>query len=318
MSISEFARERVQAYADHIVAVLLIAGGAVLMGWAINHFALVWNLDPHVAMILAWVIALLVAVAVSLLLKPKSKKYTEQEIGAPVIVSPTISPTFEAPKIDIRIDNSPSFSQSQTQSTHQHAYHDPNIPEAKFTFGYTSLHLPVLPIDERNHVIAEQRRPDSLLNQYEMNIKAALVRFEYETTTGIAPRIDIRAQVAIWTKEDRIPKYDGVWHVANRNSKRFVSGDYDNLVLAVVVDAQVFGYQFQMKNFDDFGQYASHELIPVSGPHEYFFEVKLIGTRASERDHIIINQTEWFFLDPTAPPGTIGFVGLAKPPSFIW
>ena len=66
MRMSVFLRERGQAYADNAVATLLLIGGSVAVGWFIAHFAPLWGLDPNVAVVVAWVVALLAAVNVAI------------------------------------------------------------------------------------------------------------------------------------------------------------------------------------------------------------------------------------------------------------
>src|SRR5947209_685881 len=71
MSFSSFLRERAQAYADNVVATLLLLGGSAGAGWLVKHYGPGLGLEPTIALVLAWVIALLLAVVLSLLLKPK-------------------------------------------------------------------------------------------------------------------------------------------------------------------------------------------------------------------------------------------------------
>ena len=58
MPNSRFFRERLQAYADNIIASLLIVGGSVTVGVLIRTYAPVWGLDPTIAIAMAWLIAL--------------------------------------------------------------------------------------------------------------------------------------------------------------------------------------------------------------------------------------------------------------------
>ena len=136
MVVSHFLRQRGQAIADNTVSALLYLGVTVAVGWAVNHFAPRWGLDAKVALVLAWVVALLLAVAFSLLLKPTHSAPSGEtsESNRPITVSPTVSPEispsvsfgaptyqaplYEAPKVEIKIENNPQFTQSQTQSQH--------------------------------------------------------------------------------------------------------------------------------------------------------------------------------------------------------
>jgi hypothetical protein len=95
MSTSDFLKARAQAYADNIIAALLFVGGAVVIGYLTNHYAIVLGLDTKVALVLAWALALLVFVALSLLLKPKIKAAAEQSSPAQLTQS------------GISIDNAP-------------------------------------------------------------------------------------------------------------------------------------------------------------------------------------------------------------------
>jgi hypothetical protein len=77
MPNSRFFRERLQAYADNIIASLLIVGGSVGTGLLIRTYGPVWGLDPATAIAVAWVIALTFLAGLSLLLKPKENKSGE-------------------------------------------------------------------------------------------------------------------------------------------------------------------------------------------------------------------------------------------------
>jgi hypothetical protein len=77
MPNSRFFRERLQAYADNIVASLLIVGGSLGTGVLIRTYGPVWGLDPTTAIAVAWVIALTFLAGLSLLLKPKENKSSE-------------------------------------------------------------------------------------------------------------------------------------------------------------------------------------------------------------------------------------------------
>src|ERR1043165_1709557 len=74
MPNSRFFRERLQAYADNIIASLLIVGGSVGTGVLIRTYGPVWGLEPTTAIAVAWVIALTFLAGLSLLLKPKENK----------------------------------------------------------------------------------------------------------------------------------------------------------------------------------------------------------------------------------------------------
>ncbi len=77
MPSSRFFRDRLQAYADNIIASLLIVGGSVGVGWLIQSYGPLWGLDPKASIVMAWVVALFVVFAFSLLLKPKEKLSTD-------------------------------------------------------------------------------------------------------------------------------------------------------------------------------------------------------------------------------------------------
>ena len=113
MPLSEFLRKRLQAYADNTIPTLLIAGGSFVVGWVIQGYGPALGLDLKVANVLAWLGALIVAIALSALLKPKNKPdqlepSLKQQLAPPhesptIIISPTISPVFNKnPQVEIR------------------------------------------------------------------------------------------------------------------------------------------------------------------------------------------------------------------------
>jgi hypothetical protein len=126
MAISSFLRERAQAYADHIVATLFLAGGSGVTGWLVNHYGPALGLDPPVALVLAWVVALVVAVALSLLLKPKHKPKEAKTSHTPATLQAfpqggiVNAPHFEfKPHIEVN----PTLNQSQSQGQREERRH---------------------------------------------------------------------------------------------------------------------------------------------------------------------------------------------------
>lgn len=312
MPMSHYLRERGRAYADNTVATLLFIGVSVFVGWIINHFAPLWGLDPHVAYILAWIVALLVAIALSLLLKPKhipeakkaDEKHTELN-SARINFSPVIN-----------IDNNPVFQNKPEMDQRQVINNVDQHPTAEFTFEVNTLWIRTLPMDFRANTLGRDERPENALDdRYERNVRVALARFEYETTTGVARDLDVRAQITVFNDTSLcIPKYDAVWYGAGGRSKRFRSGDFDELILAVLTTNGMAAYEYNLEAYpEDRGKYLCPRLNALIG-EEFFLNTMLIGSQGKV---VMFKERKWFSVKPNDPFGAF-LVGLAKPPPHLW
>jgi hypothetical protein len=211
MPISNFFRERAQAIADHVVAVLLIAGGDVVVAFAIHRYALVLGLDPLVAMILAWVVALIVAVAVSLLLKPKQKP------GQPNLTEPappqqlSQSGIVNAPRFEFnpRIEVNPTFIQKQSQEqTLAEKMLEATVPSELVVKDAYVVHAFVSAWGKLQDFQDEGSRP----------CDAAQVDFQLKAVPGSDEWSEVRTEVAFYDVSTIKPLKnvnDGVWRTTH-------------------------------------------------------------------------------------------------------
>jgi hypothetical protein len=109
-------------------------GGAAVIGWLINHYGPSLGLKPQVAFMLAGAIAILVALVLSLFLKPKEKARESESNQIPgVNQSLSQSGIVNAPHFEFNphIEVSPAFNQTQPKSLHQSLVGQ-NMPELSF------------------------------------------------------------------------------------------------------------------------------------------------------------------------------------------
>src|SRR5437773_3506149 len=90
--MSTFLRERANGVADHVIAAILLSVGSAMLGFLAKLLARSLGVSPALSYVIGVAAFLLIAFAVSLLLKPKGRKNGEEEVRGSVSVSPTISP----------------------------------------------------------------------------------------------------------------------------------------------------------------------------------------------------------------------------------
>lgn len=295
MPISNFFRERAQAIADHVVAVLLIAGGDVVGAFAIHHYALVFGLDPPVAMILAWAIALLVAVAVSLLLKPN------QKLGQPSVEQPaplqqlTQSGIVNAPHFEFNphIEVSPTFSQSQTLSPTSEL----TIPKLSFEcvrakmidveVNLSSFEILLTPsegraLDRCMAAVAEFRR-----NTDDSNIDSISIRTIAELRGREGESLSINE--ARWLEYDLTAKRSETVSFKRLDTKRLA-------VVLGISNTKVYTYEGRYVKTEKFGHdwlYTFKEQFQDLIEAVYDVEIRLVGTQGGK---VIVDDTFGFEL----------------------
>lgn len=100
--MSTFLRERANGVADNVIAAILLWAGSAMLGFLAKFFALSLGVPPLWAYVVGVVAFLLIAMAVSLLLKPKSSRL-------PFPVAPVEVPAVEQnlSQTGIKIENNP-------------------------------------------------------------------------------------------------------------------------------------------------------------------------------------------------------------------
>lgn len=271
------------------------------MGWAINHFALVWNLDPHVAMILAWVIALLVAVAVSLLLKPKRKP------GQPNVEQPaplqqlTQSGIVNAPHFEFKPHNEANQSQTQSVAVYLPGAQpapDRSEPKPKLNFECVGAKMIGVEIDQSFEILPtqdERYSPDRCM--------AAVADFYRNTDDSDIDSIGIRTVAALRGREgESLSIREGRWLLHDRKMQRSESVPFkrlDTKRLAIVLgisNTEVYTYEGRYVKAEKFGRdwfYAFKKEFQDLAEGVYDVEIRLVGTYGGK---VIVDDTFGFEL----------------------
>jgi hypothetical protein len=277
MRMSVFLRERGQAYADNAVATLLLVGGSVAVGWLINHFAPLWGLDPSVAFILAWVVALLVAVALSLLLKPKTYTPEAERLGARVAEGGIVNaPHFE---FNPRIEVNPSFNQSQTQRQSQTQQQPPISPPSITPIEARVREVYVTPLGEAT----DETESFDVSNT---KLPVALIDFYRGADNSPEPFVDVRGHISFFNPAgERVYRInDAHWWKARRHHKTFEPGDSRRMVVAIISNGRVIPYEGRFKaieaTYETDEKYFELTSEPLEGDR-LRVRVELIGTRGS-------------------------------------
>jgi hypothetical protein len=270
MPISSYFRERAQAIVDNIIAALLFGGGAVLLGWLIKHYAVVWGLDPRVAIVLAWAVALLVFVALSLLLKPKPRpeetpampQPAQQTLNQSGIVNETrneANPHNEfKPTVNVNIPAAQSEEKPRRV---------PVQPPTPPHIEYRSYRIIRLPIDITNNNLGEEQFIEQYLSERQSIVLAILVRFYYRPDSNVPSWIDVKPHVFFQGKWD---VFDAVWYRTENEYRTFETGKAYELIVALVSldrDDLLLTYEHDRKPLENtFGQ--SDFFVPNITPLE--------------------------------------------------
>ena len=273
------------------------------IGWAIQTYGPIWGLDPKVAIVLAWVVALAFALGLSALLKPKSKRETETQPEQltsaretpTVIISPTISPVFNnATNIDQRPINYQSQTQAQSQgrTVTQNTSVSPEIECVDCYFWQTTL-----------------SQTNELIEGGNTRCMAALSDFYLTPLVGTDPWVEIKTHLVFYDPSGnqlrRVPS--GVWKRGKRRQAEMRAGETETLVIAIVIPAldgsigfttyEYFEEDSLRLRFLTGGRILHHFVVPRLSPlreDTLLVKVTLIGTY---RGNLTLNEEFWFRLE---------------------
>lgn len=304
MPMSSFLRERAQAYADNVVATLLLVGGSAVTGWLINHYGTVLGLDQRAALVLAWVIALLIAMTLSLLLKPKQQTRESQSPSRKQHLSQTgivdrthfeFKPHNEfKPSVVVNVPSHELHAHTQPQIMGRiQSAKDFRMPDLEFT-------NPII-IDrwlDLEHGLTEEEDEDS----GSLKVKVVLARFYYKPDQGVPPRISVKAHISI-ANSAGVPikaRFDAVWEEEEDEYKEFDTADTHALVIAMIpCDDAIATLQHGSRPYPDtqYGRYFAPSSETLEGK-EFRLRVDLIGKRY---DEVVINKPFNFNLNLDPP-----------------
>jgi hypothetical protein len=279
-----------------------MGGGGVVVGWIIQTYGPVWGLDAKVAIVLAWVVALAVALGLSALLKPKSKRETETPPAEltparetpTVIISPTISPVFNnAPNIDQRpINYSQAQSQSQDKIVTQNTPVSPEIECVDCYFLQTTL-----------------SQTNELIEGGNTRCMVALSDFYLTPLVGTDPWVEIKTHLVFYASSGnqlrRVPS--GVWKQGKRRRAEMRAGETETLVIAIIIPAldgsiafttyEYFEEASPRPRFLMDGRILHHFVVPRLSPlreDSLLVKVTLVGTF---RGNLTLHKEFWFRLE---------------------
>lgn len=277
MSFSSFLRDGVQAYADNVVASLLILGGSLAIGALIDHYGRSFGLDGNRVRVLAGVGVLILTLALSLLLKPKHKSRRDalqQTLTQKAIVSaPTLDfkPHNEfKPSVVVNVAGSesrtraPGLDYSETQGE----FREPNLEFVNHLIIECRLDAERGLVDEED---ADSESPA---------VKEALARFYYKPDQGVPARISVKAHASIADSEG-VPlktRFDTVWQDYEYEYQEFYTADTHELVIAVILDGAIAVLQYDTKPYADtqYGRYFSPTPEVLEGT-KFRLRIELIG-----------------------------------------
>jgi hypothetical protein len=312
MPVSQFLRDRLQAYSDNTIPTLLIGGGSVAIGWLIQTYGHIWGLDPKVAFVLAWVVALVVALGLNILLKPKSKPEQEQKQVSSVRETPPLTPPQP---ININIDNKPVFNnsphidqrpvnyQTQSQSQDQSIDAAPRDPVFEFT---DDARLPLYGINwETKQIIRESPSVNDIaqLPDYITVAHAILMPFYYRPNRGVDHTVYLSAHVSVFTPDKKVRLkriIGGIWDGDPfKSSSRIQTGHTLELLMALapvgtvgIISAEYHQQKLQTYMGDEI--YDAPRLEVIKG-EAFKMLVELLPKRMSKDPFPI--QKFWFNLE---------------------
>lgn len=306
MSLPSFLKARALSISDNIVATILFLGGAVVAGWLTDYLAKYYGLTPSVALILAWVIGLLVFVALSLLLKPK--KGATAETATPSIQQ-TQSGNVIAPHNEFNPNNvfNPTINVnvpvSQTQPP------PAREPEQLSTARRLLAKQPVFecigtrcirrPLDLTNNTIGDKDYKDAELAHDKVNVIVALAKFYYRPDVGVDPSLRVKANIEFRDEGgEPVIINDLMWRTGDDKYKEFNTGDSHELIIALIPVGSTnkfLSYEHNLETFEggftrDGGftrKYLAPEINEIHGK-EFNLSVGLIGKRHNE---VIMHQS---------------------------
>ena len=176
-------------------------------------------------------------------------------------------------------------------------------PSPAFTFALVRNTLLILPRNLSNNRLGDRPTARKNLRQGERNLRVALARFQYKTPPGPSPKVEVKANLMIFNDSSLLKhEYAGAWHSAIVQSKRFRSGDYADLVLALIGNKWIEAYEYDPK---------SPKCEKLKGTRFY---IRANFTVRTETD-LLTEQTQWFWLEAKGNASTL--VGLLKQPEHI-
>jgi hypothetical protein len=245
MPLSEFLRQRLQAYTDNTVPALLFTGGAVAVGWFIQTYGPIWGLDPKMALVLAWVVALAVVLGLSALLKPKDRH------GAISPEKDQLEPRPAQP-INIQIQNSPTFNNNPQIDQHPINYQTQEQTQRQQVEVKSLPIIRPLEVKARDMFVTPLGEvtdsPESLFGDKNIKRPVAIADFQRVADRYSEPFVNVRTRIVFM--DGQVEEYridDGFWFKSERHNTQFQPGDTRRLVIAVWGDGVVVPYQGKFK-----------------------------------------------------------------------